>query len=498
MRHTKLSGLQSVAERLASAASSAGRGVVESATSASGPVSVLNADGTRTIMGLSNRAGQTVATHVGDSTPPGIPTGITASAQGLLVTISWDGSLTGGIPGDFQWVNLMVDGVIVGHLSHAGSQTVRVREGERVITASSEDDACTPDGRARHNVSNPSTPITVTAAALPTAEDTKPTVTLRCSTASGTAAKAATSDGGMPELTTGLVAYLTCTQANTAANPTLAIDGGQARAIMTNGAPYAYWVAGSVLTLLWDGSAWQNCSAPVYGATATIGNPSGTNVSIDSDSVDFRTGGDHVGGSITRDGATFNDGSLQLGAYHYSDEDGTLIRYATVGTGNLPSEFGGLYLTRGAGIGTDVHPSKSTASIMLERGNDGREAVRMYGEVFTFNDSTLVFENSGWQTLWENTDHDWSIRYRAYNGICYLIWDVSGVGSGGWYVDGAIPRRYAPVLNVFAVATSYGSNNTGSCWVGGTVNSDAPGKVWLQGYDSSKRLVGSTSWFYVS
>lgn len=383
MRHIKLTGLQSVAERLAQEALGAREAARGAATAPIGPVSVLNQDGTRTVMGLGNDDGTTMATHVGDVTPPGVPTGITASAQGLLVTISWDGSLQGGIPGDFMWVNLMVDGVVVGHLTHAGSQTVRVREGERAITASSEDDACLPDGRARHNRSSPCAPITVTAAALPTKEDTRQVAMLVSLTPSGTAAKEATSQGVMPAMEVGLVAHCGFSDSNTAPYPTLSIDGGEPQAIMTNGAPFAYWVAGATLTLLWDGSDWQNCSAPVYGATATIGNPAAANVTIDSDSVDFRTGGDHVGGTITRDGASFNDGSLQIGAYHYEDAGATL-RYATVGTGNGPNEFGGLYLTRGAGIGTDVHPSPDVASIMLERGNDGQETVSMFGYNLAF------------------------------------------------------------------------------------------------------------------
>lgn len=496
MRHTKLTGLQSVAERMAQAATAAREASRGEATTALGPVSVLNQDGTRTVMGLGNDDGTTMATHVGDVTPPGVPTGVTASAQGLLVTISWDGSLQGGIPGDFMWVNLMVDGVVVGHLTHAGSQTVRVREGERAITASSEDDACLPDGRASHNRSSPCAPITVTAAALPTKEDTRQVAMLVSLTPSGTAAKEAASQGGMPAMEVGLVAHCNFSDANVMPYPTLSIDGGEPQAIMTNGAPFAYWVAGTTLTLLWDGSDWQNCSAPVYGATATIGNPAAANVTIDSDSVDFRTGGDHVGGTITRDGASFNDGSLQIGAYHYEDPSGTL-RYATVGTGNTANEFGGLYLTRGAGIGTDVHPSPDVASIMLERGNDGTETVKFYGRRFTFNGASLIFEDSGLQTIYAQSGYG-TVQYRAYNGVCYLTWDVIGIPANGQYIGDAIPSKYAPRLNVFASSTSYSSDHAGSCWVGGTGNSDIPGRVWLQGYDQSRRLVGSASWFYIA
>jgi len=57
---------------------------------------------------------------------------------------------------------------------------------------------------------------------------------------------------------------------------------------MLNGAAYAYWMAGATVAFVYDGTSWQVCNTPLYGSTATIGNPAGGNVFIDSDSVDIR------------------------------------------------------------------------------------------------------------------------------------------------------------------------------------------------------------------
>ena len=384
MRHGKLTGLMSPAELMARVAADARDVAHGMRTRQSGSISVYNSDGTRTVMGPLVGGGASMATHVGDTVAPGRPTGLTASAQGLLVTASWPGTLEGGVPGDYLQTNILVDGVVVGHLTKAGSVTVRVSEGDHVVTATAEDDACADDGRAMHNISEPCTGVPVTATPIKMPESQVPIAHLTCDTVGGEPTKAAHSVGTMPPVTQGMVAYLTLANGNTAASPVLSIDGGDAHPIMTNGTPYAYTIPSTTMTLLWDGSVWQSCSTPVYGTTATIGDPAGANVTIDSDSVDFRTSGTSVGGTVTRDGASFNDGSLQLGSWHVDGGDGTSLRYATIGTGNTANEFGGLYLTRGAGLGIDMRPNGSVASMLLERGNDGFESVNMYGHGLSF------------------------------------------------------------------------------------------------------------------
>lgn len=155
MIHRKLTGLMSDDEVLSRTASRAMETAESAKTSPSGSISVTNSDGTRTVLGAVNSSGSTMATHVGDTTPPGVPTGITAWSGDGTVHVAWDGTLTGGIPADFDHVTLLVDGAEFAQLTSAGSATCRaVTVGSTVsVTATAEDDVCAIDGTAAHNVS---------------------------------------------------------------------------------------------------------------------------------------------------------------------------------------------------------------------------------------------------------------------------------------------------------------------------------------------------------
>lgn len=48
--------------------------------------------------------------------------------------------------------------------------------------------------------------------------------------------------------------------------------------------------AGSTVQFVYDGTYWQTCNTPLYGSTATIGNPAGYHVYIDGDSVSVMNG----------------------------------------------------------------------------------------------------------------------------------------------------------------------------------------------------------------
>jgi len=150
-------------EVLTRATLSAARSSESAKTSPSGSISVTNADGTRTVLGAVNSSGSTMATHVGDTTPPGVPTGVTAWSGDGSLHVSWDGTLTGGIPADFDHVTLLVDGAAFATLAGAGSATCNgMTIGATVsVTVTSEDDVCADDGTARHNVSAPCTAIPV-------------------------------------------------------------------------------------------------------------------------------------------------------------------------------------------------------------------------------------------------------------------------------------------------------------------------------------------------
>lgn len=132
MRHVKLPALMTPAEKLARVASGASDTARSALTRRSGTIYVPNADGvTGTIIGPgagSDGTGtaQGVAPWVGDTTPPGRPTGVTATSSGGVVVATWDGTLEGGVPADFAFVRVYAsDGSsgerLLGELTGAGS-----------------------------------------------------------------------------------------------------------------------------------------------------------------------------------------------------------------------------------------------------------------------------------------------------------------------------------------------------------------------------------------
>lgn len=109
-------------------------------------------------------------------------------------------------------------------------------------------------------------------------------------TAAATAAKVATLASGSLTLKAGVTVAVKFTYANTASSPTLNVAGTGEKAIYTQGVRYAYWRANSTVVFTYDGSYWRVASEPVYANTATIGNPGGANVYLDSNTVNVRQG----------------------------------------------------------------------------------------------------------------------------------------------------------------------------------------------------------------
>lgn len=167
MKHSKLGGLMTPLEKIANVASSAAQSAREATTRQSGTISIPNADGTRSILGALSSS--TVATHVGDTTPPGKPIGVSAASSSGMLVAYWSGVLEGGIPDDFAKVVFKAEGPtgdeqVLGELYAEGSvSTNRLEVGkEYSVWATAEDDACAVDGSAAHNVSDRSDPTTVT------------------------------------------------------------------------------------------------------------------------------------------------------------------------------------------------------------------------------------------------------------------------------------------------------------------------------------------------
>lgn len=136
-------------------------------TGNAGSVTIPNADGTKTVLGVD--AGETgVAPWVGDTTAPGKPLGITAESHNGAIWVSWDGTLDGGIPADFSHVQVTASydavSVDMGRLTAAGKVTAaELPAGAEVsITAVAYDDAHAQDGSSAPNASEVSDVVTVT------------------------------------------------------------------------------------------------------------------------------------------------------------------------------------------------------------------------------------------------------------------------------------------------------------------------------------------------
>ena len=119
------------AARVAMAALSEARGQL---TAPNGTVSVRNADGTRTVIGAGAGTDETgapvgVRQFVGDTTPPGRPTGLSWLSVDGTITGAWDGTLEGGVPADLSHVELLAGNLVVGRLRRAGSCSVAAEVG---------------------------------------------------------------------------------------------------------------------------------------------------------------------------------------------------------------------------------------------------------------------------------------------------------------------------------------------------------------------------------
>lgn len=97
-------------------------------TVATGTVVAENADGTQTWIGFNGSDDASgVIRWVGDLSAPGRPLGLSAACSMQCVVVSWDGTLDGGVPSDFAYVEVFarregnVDDVVSwGRLSSAG------------------------------------------------------------------------------------------------------------------------------------------------------------------------------------------------------------------------------------------------------------------------------------------------------------------------------------------------------------------------------------------
>lgn len=164
--HRKATPLMEPMEAMARLAARAQSRAESAQTRSSGSASYDNGDGTRTVIGPQTGSA-TMATHVGDVTPPGRPLGVAGASSAGVVYVAWGGELDGGIPADFGHVSLYmsVEGAseLVGTLTEAGIvSTVPMATTATVeVWATAEDDACLADGTPAHNISSESDHATV-------------------------------------------------------------------------------------------------------------------------------------------------------------------------------------------------------------------------------------------------------------------------------------------------------------------------------------------------
>lgn len=173
MQHTLITP-QSPGEQLAALAAGALGMAARQQTGAAGSATWHNEDGTRTVIGPD--AGISgIAPWVGDTTPPGMPTGIGVDSAAGMILVSWDGTLQGGTPADFDHVSILVDGTEAGQLRVRGTATLGPYEADSVhqLTVRAWDDAHAEDGSPAPNGSDPTKPVGVTVKSVVDADEIK-------------------------------------------------------------------------------------------------------------------------------------------------------------------------------------------------------------------------------------------------------------------------------------------------------------------------------------
>lgn len=119
--------------------------------------------GTGTIIGAGANGGG-ISPWVNDTTAPGMPTGLTVFSESSIIFVTWDGTLQGGTPPDFDHVSIYVDGVEKATFTNAGTYPTDAYEPDSVhsVTAKAWDNAHAVDGKPKPNGSATTDPISVT------------------------------------------------------------------------------------------------------------------------------------------------------------------------------------------------------------------------------------------------------------------------------------------------------------------------------------------------
>ena len=131
-------------------------------TSLSASTAWHNVDGSRTLVGPA-AGSEGIVQWVGDTTAPGTPSGVDVESAAGMVLVSWDGTLEGGVPSDFDHVQVLVDGEEAGRMTARGTLALGPYEvgSSHSVSAVAWDDAHDEDGSPAPNSSEPTAPTQV-------------------------------------------------------------------------------------------------------------------------------------------------------------------------------------------------------------------------------------------------------------------------------------------------------------------------------------------------
>lgn len=588
-------------------------------TRKSGSITVHNADGTKTItgpiLGQQNGSSITQATHVGDKVAPPPPTGISISSSAGMLTVHWNGSLSGGMPADFSNITIYVSPIVnnsrvLGVLTNSGdlvSSNVVVGT-TYTVSATSEDDVCNIDGTPNHNVSSEVEIGKITIEEL-TSEDKEARESAEAAkqlaqeskdiaNAANTASTEANDKVNASRQyffddSNGIHVTNTENDPNGSKNIILNSLGILLRAYENN----LLSVTPSGITIFdGHGNEDTNITSMFEGNRIELGHNSSTDnhISITPVAVNILNGtkilssfrsayimlGERTDKNVVisdsgisindsyRAIASFNNNSILLGNDNTSSVismcgDTTQIQAKkftdTVDDGGAPS-YASVFSNNSAGLSIErIHKFSSSeveqnyvgytkedrfyindeesgiasyAGVTLNFGPNehgvGGSSVTAFFErtpdqnyVTVYNlihkDKTTVSDKSvtldvdkliDCLNAVKTTMSDWvyiygsgengnvlnTVKYKAINGICYMVFDINGISTNGWYCPTKLPDEYMPEGASYIGATDYPSGSPGLVWISPRRQNDRG--PWFMNTGNG-RLVGTISWPYI-
>lgn len=217
----------------------------------------------------------------------------------------------------------------------------------------------------------------------------------RCSTAAATAAKTVSVSGF--SLYTGVAVSVLFTNANSVASPTLNVSGSGAKPIWVNNAAMTegqWWVAGALVTLVYDGACWLVADAGTLDRVALA----------ESAVVELRTGADSLAAQVSATEDLLGDVTERLASVEL-DASGLLVEVQAMGEmvegheGELAKvgsyfDFGTDGLTIGE-QGADMTTTISNDEQTWESG--GQTVMRLNGQTSTVEAQRLQMGDYRWQ-----------------------------------------------------------------------------------------------------